>query len=83
MSLCDRINALDMTLPETNLALQFHVRLRPDSGQERRRAGQDVWAQVDIAENRPDTRIDFIDISWAVAAFRGWGYPFDGPVPCK
>ncbi len=40
-------------------------------------------ARADIAENRLDTRIDFIDISWAVAAFRGWGYPFDGRVPCK
>jgi prepilin-type processing-associated H-X9-DG protein len=33
MSLCDQINALDMTLPETNFRLRFHVKPRPESGQ--------------------------------------------------
>jgi len=33
MSLCDRINALDMTLPETNFRFRFHVKPRPESRQ--------------------------------------------------
>jgi len=33
MSLCDQINALDMTLPETSFRLRFHVKPRPESGQ--------------------------------------------------
>jgi len=33
MSLCDQINALDMTLPETGFHLRFHVKPRPESGQ--------------------------------------------------
>jgi hypothetical protein len=33
MSLCDQINILDMTLPETNFRLRFHVKSRPESGQ--------------------------------------------------
>jgi len=34
MSLCDRVNALDMTLPETDFHLRFHVNPRPKSRQE-------------------------------------------------
>jgi len=33
MSLCDQVNALDLTLPETNFRLRFHVKPRPESGQ--------------------------------------------------
>jgi transposase len=33
MSLCDQINAMDVTLPETNFRLRFHVKPRPESGQ--------------------------------------------------
>ncbi len=33
MSLCDQINALDASLPETDLQLRFHVKPRPESGQ--------------------------------------------------
>jgi len=33
ISLCDQINALDMTLPETSFHLRFHVKPRPESGQ--------------------------------------------------
>jgi len=33
MSLCDQINALDVTLPETDFRLRFHVKPRPESGQ--------------------------------------------------
>jgi transposase len=33
MSLCDRINAMDMTVPETGFRLRFHVKTRPESGQ--------------------------------------------------
>lgn len=33
MSLCERVNALDMTLPETNLRLCFQVKPRPESRQ--------------------------------------------------
>jgi hypothetical protein len=33
MSLCDQVNALGMTLPETNFRLRFHVKPRPESGQ--------------------------------------------------
>ena len=29
MSLCDQVNALDMTLPETDFHLRFHVKPRP------------------------------------------------------
>jgi len=31
--LCERVNALDMTLPETNLRLCFQVKPRPESRQ--------------------------------------------------
>jgi hypothetical protein len=34
MSLCDQANALDMTLPETDFHLRFHVKPRPKSRQE-------------------------------------------------
>jgi hypothetical protein len=34
MSLCEQINAMDVTLPETNFRLRFHVKPRPESGQE-------------------------------------------------
>ncbi|MHC4406964.1 MAG: putative transposase [Planctomycetota bacterium] len=33
MSLCDQINTMDMTLPETTFHLRFHVKPRPESGQ--------------------------------------------------
>ena len=33
ISLCDHINAMDMTVPETNLRLRFHVKPRPETGQ--------------------------------------------------
>ncbi|MBU0717857.1 MAG: hypothetical protein KJ749_06370 [Planctomycetes bacterium] len=33
MSLCDQINAMDVTLSETNFHLRFHVKPRPESGQ--------------------------------------------------
>jgi len=33
MSLCDQVNALDMALPETAFRLRFHVKPRPESGQ--------------------------------------------------
>jgi len=33
MSLCDQINAMDVTLPETNFRLRFHVKPRPECGQ--------------------------------------------------
>jgi prepilin-type processing-associated H-X9-DG protein len=33
MSLCDQVNALDMTLPETSFRLRFHVKPRPETGQ--------------------------------------------------
>lgn len=33
MSLCDQINAMDATLPETSFRLRFHVNPRPESGQ--------------------------------------------------
>jgi hypothetical protein len=33
MSLCERVNALEMTLPETNLRLCFQVKPRAESGQ--------------------------------------------------
>ncbi len=33
MSLCDQINAMDVTLPETNFRLRFHVKPRPERGQ--------------------------------------------------
>jgi hypothetical protein len=33
MSLCDQVNALDMTLPETDFHLRFHVNPRPKSRQ--------------------------------------------------
>ena len=33
MSLCDQVNALDMTLPETDFHLRFHVKPRPKSRQ--------------------------------------------------
>ena len=33
MSLCEQINAMDVTLPETNFRLRFHVKPRPESGQ--------------------------------------------------
>ncbi len=33
MSLCDQINALDMTLPETDFRFRFHVKPRLESGQ--------------------------------------------------
>jgi len=33
MALCDRVNALDMTLPETDFHLRFHVKPRPESRQ--------------------------------------------------
>lgn len=33
MSLCDQINAMDVTLPETNFRLRFHVKPRPENGQ--------------------------------------------------
>jgi len=33
MSLCNQINAMDMALPETSFHLRFHVKPRPDSGQ--------------------------------------------------
>ena len=33
MSLCDQINAMDVTLPETSFRLRFHVKPRPESGQ--------------------------------------------------
>jgi hypothetical protein len=33
MSLCDQVNALDMTLPETDFHLRFHVNPRPQSRQ--------------------------------------------------
>jgi hypothetical protein len=31
MSLCDQVNALDMTIPETNFRLRFHAKPRPES----------------------------------------------------
>lgn len=33
LSLCDQVNALDMTLPKTNFHLRFHVKPRPETGQ--------------------------------------------------
>lgn len=33
MSLCDQINAMDVALPESNFRLRFHVKPRPESGQ--------------------------------------------------
>ena len=33
MSLCHQINALDVTLPETDFRLRLHVKPRPESGQ--------------------------------------------------
>jgi hypothetical protein len=33
MSLCDQVNTLDMTLPETDFHLRFHVNPRPESRQ--------------------------------------------------
>jgi hypothetical protein len=33
MSLCDRVNALDLTLPENSLRLRFHVQPRPETRQ--------------------------------------------------
>ena len=33
MSLCEKINAMDMTVPETNFRLRFHVKPRPETGQ--------------------------------------------------
>ncbi len=33
MSLCDQVNALDMTLPETTFHLRFHVKPRHETGQ--------------------------------------------------
>jgi hypothetical protein len=33
MSLCEQVNALDLTLPETTFRLRFHVKLRPESRQ--------------------------------------------------
>jgi len=32
--LCDQVNALDMTLPETDFRLRFHVKPRPKSRQQ-------------------------------------------------
>jgi hypothetical protein len=31
----------------------------------------------------PDLVVDFVDIFYALEAFRGKPYPFDGPGPCN
>jgi hypothetical protein len=35
-----------------------------------------------LAEDNLDRRVDFIDISSVVDAFKGEPYPFDGPDEC-
>ncbi len=45
--------------------------------------GAQSKTRTDLAGNLPDLKIDFMDISYAVEAFRGLGYPFDGPVGCE
>jgi hypothetical protein len=40
-------------------------------------------SQADLASHTPDLKVDFVDISYAVDAFRGQAYPFDGPVGCE
>ena len=37
------------------------------------------WCNV--APETPDDVLDFIDISWVVAAFQGGDYPFEPPCP--
>jgi hypothetical protein len=39
-------------------------------------------SRTDLAGDLPDLKIDFVDITCAVDAFRGFGYRFDGPVGC-
>lgn len=41
-----------------------------------------VKARADIAPRLPDRVVDFIDIAWAVDAFRGPPYSFPPPEPC-
>lgn len=41
-----------------------------------------IKARADVAEDSPDTRVDFLDIARIVDAFRGVSYPFAGPTPC-
>ena len=48
MSSCDQVNALDMTLPETDFHLRFHVNPRPATRHKRARACQEVWAHTEL-----------------------------------
>jgi choice-of-anchor B domain-containing protein len=39
-------------------------------------------AKADLSPSQPDGILDFTDISACVNAFRGFGYPYSGPISC-
>lgn len=45
--------------------------------------GAQSKTRTDLAGDLLDLKLDFVDISYAVEAFRGAGYPFAGPVGCE
>ena len=44
--------------------------------------GAPVKARCDLEPNRPDLMINISDVTSTLDAFRGYDYPFAGPVPC-
>ena len=44
--------------------------------------GAPVKARCDLEPNRPDARVNISDVTSILDAFRGFDYPFAGPLPC-
>ena len=44
--------------------------------------GAPIKARTDIEPNLPDQKISIADVTYALDAFRGDGYPFSGPTGC-
>ena len=44
--------------------------------------GAPVKARCDLEPNRPDLMVNISDVTSTLDAFRGFDYPFAGPVPC-
>jgi hypothetical protein len=44
--------------------------------------GAPIKSRADLAPDTPNRIVNFDDISFAVTAFKGIAYPFDGPTPC-